>query len=107
MTGRSGHAAMKALPGFVALLGLMFAPHAAADDLDIIYFQQLRDNGANFSDFGLARDQGRHSCAMLDRGRSLTEALASLAAAGPYNRDETIAITAAAITVYCPWHNPT
>ena len=55
----------------------------------------------------LARDQGRQSCAMLDRGRSLTEALVSLANAGPYNREETFAITAAAIAVYCPWHNPT
>lgn len=88
-------------------LFLASAAPAAADDLDIIYFQQLRDNGASFSDFALARDQGRQSCAMLDRGRSLTDALASLAAAGPYSREETIAITAAAITVYCPWHNPT
>ncbi|MFI5508963.1 DUF732 domain-containing protein [Mycobacterium sp. NPDC051804] len=98
--------AVGVLAGVVAM-GLAFPSTAAAEDLDIIYFQQLRDLGANLSDFALARDQGRQSCAMLDKGRSFTDALASLASAGPYSRDETIAITTAAIIVYCPWHSPT
>jgi len=80
---------------------------AGADDLDEIYFRELRNFGITVTDYTLARTQALQTCGMLDRGRTMRQTIGSLSRAGNYTHDKTLAMIAASITVYCPWHYDT
>jgi hypothetical protein len=99
-----------ALAGVVvatSLVSVLGSGFARADDLDELYFRELRNFGFVITDYTLARTQALQTCDMLDRGRTMGQTIGSLKRAGNYTHEKTLAIIAASITVYCPRHYST
>jgi hypothetical protein len=93
----------------ISLTGLLISPASAATPTytkkDYTFVRLVREDAPVFYQIPakLMIKTAHSSCDMLDTGVAETEAAWMMVDAG-FTKHQAIVFTAAAITVYCPWH---